>query len=323
MITMPQGYEQEPSEGHFSGAASFSTAAEQVVAYLKSHTPLTDWSVSRVLGGEQVHIHVREDQLITPGARVPWNESFCSRMTTGAAHVVRNSLHDPSYSSLRAAGVVGAYAGYSITDDRGELFGVLCGVRREPLKDDELVDEQLVRLFSDLLSRQLELSRVVDRHRRQIQIAEATAQTDALTGLLNRRGWDKIVEDAQERSQSFGDAMAVAVIDLDGLKKVNDAQGHAAGDLLLQQASEALKTLAQQGCHIARYGGDEFTILANGISPAQASSYFQRFERALHDAEVSASIGFCAVESGRSSVVQSLARADELMYQNKGRQKKS
>lgn len=323
MINKPQGFELEPFDGQFSGAASFSTAAEQVVAYLKSHTPLTDWSVSRVLGGEQIHIHVREDELITQGARVPWNESFCSRMTSGAAHLVRNSRQDPNYSSLRASGVVGAYAGYSITDDRGELFGVLCGVRREPLEDDELVDEQLVSLFSDLLSRQLELSRLVDRHRRQIEIAEATAQTDALTGLLNRRGWDKIVEDAQERSQSFGDAMAVAVIDLDDLKRINDAEGHAAGDLLLQRASSALGALAEQGCHIARYGGDEFTILANGITPALASSYFQRFERALQEAGVSASIGFCAVEAGRISVVESVSRADELMYRNKVRKRQS
>ncbi|MCZ4135855.1 hypothetical protein BZG24_28690, partial [Escherichia coli] len=105
-------------------------------------------------------------------------------------------------------------------------------MRTDPLTEGEIIDEDLVALISSLLSAQLKLARVADRERRNSELSDALAQTDALTGLLNRRGWDKITNDAQERLDAFGDSVSVAVIDLNRLKQVNDSQGHAAGDLL-------------------------------------------------------------------------------------------
>lgn len=300
-----------------NGAQAFSESSERVVAYLNAHTPLADWSVSRVVHGEQVHVHVHQDQLLSTGARVAWKESFCSRMASGAAHVVRDSRIDPDYSDLGASEYVGAYAGYTISDDRGEMFGVLCGVRSEPLADDEQLDEQLLKLFSELLSTQLELARGIDRERRRIELSEALANTDALTGLLNRRGWDAMVADAQERLVSFGDAVAVAVVDLNGLKQVNDTQGHTAGDELIIRAAQTLKEAGGASCHVARYGGDEFMILANGVVPSQAATFFEAFETALASAGVAASCGFAAAEPGLASLADCLSEADRMMYQRK------
>lgn len=216
-----------------------------------------------------------------------------------AAHLVRNSRLDPNYSSLNASDSVGAYAGYCIIDDQGNLFGMLCSVRSYPL------------------SKQLELSCALDRQRRQTQRSDALAHTDALTGLLNRRGWEVIIADAEERSNGFGDAIAVAVIDLDGLKQVNDEQGHGTGDELLQRASRALESVAPQGGCIARYGGDEFMILANGVTPAQDEDYFSVFKKALDEAQVSASIGCAATTPGVVSVRDSVELAERMTYRNK------
>ncbi len=300
-----------------NGAQSFSESSERVVAYLNAHTPLADWSVSRVVHGEQVHVHVHQEQLLSTGARINWNESFCSRMASGAAHVVRDSRADPDYSDLGASEYVGAYAGYTISDDRGEMFGVLCGVRPEPLSNDEQLDEQLLNLLSELLSTQLELARGIDRERRRIEMSEALANTDALTGLLNRRGWDAIVADAQERLESFGDAVAVAIVDLDGLKQVNDTLGHAAGDDLIVRAARTLREAGTTACHVARYGGDEFTILANGVVPSQAATFFETFDAALESAGIAASCGFAAAEPGLASLADCLSTADRMMYQRK------
>lgn len=303
--------------GQLNGAQSFTESARRVVDYLNVHTPLTDWSVSRVARGEQVHVHVHHEQVLTVGTRVDWDESFCSRMAGGAAHVVRDSRADPDYSDLAASERVGAYAGYTIGDDRGELFGVLCGVRPSPLAEGEEVDERLVHLLSDLLSTQLVLSRGIDRERRTIELTEAAAHTDALTGVLNRRGWDRIVADAQERLSGFGDSVGIAVIDLDGLKAVNDAQGHAAGDALIKRAAEALQGACTAASHVARYGGDEFVVLSNGVVPARAEEDFGVFARALAEAGVRASLGFAAAEPGRTSLLEALEAADRMMYGNK------
>lgn len=300
-----------------NGATTFTQSAERVVAYLREHTPLTDWSVSRVANGEQIHVHVQHDQVLSVGDRVDWSESFCSRMSNGAAHVVRDSRADPDYADLTAAADVGAYAGYTIRDDNGDLFGVLCGVRPEPLRIEETVDEELVRLLSELLSTQLELSRNIDRERRSIAIADALAHSDALTGVLNRRGWDRVVADAQERVDAFGDPVSIAIIDLNGLKAVNDRDGHAAGDRLIARAAEALQAAASPAHRVARIGGDEFAILANGVTTHQLPAHFQRFDDALNAAGVSASLGCAPAVPGVATVLEAISTADAEMYARK------
>ncbi|WP_083586727.1 GGDEF domain-containing protein [Glutamicibacter sp. 0426] len=301
----------------FNGAQIFTDSAEHAISYLKRHTPLTDWSVSRVIDGEQVHLHVQQGQLLKTGQRVEWEESLCSRMARGAAHVVENTQLDPDYSRMRSSAKVGAYAGYTINDDRDEMFGVLCGVRTDPLTEGEIIDEDLVALISSLLSAQLKLARVADRERRNSELSDALAQTDALTGLLNRRGWDKITNDAQERLDAFGDSVSVAVIDLNGLKQVNDSQGHAAGDLLLQRTGEILRGKSTESCRVARYGGDEFMILANGVAPSQTEAYFSVFKEALEEARIPAAMGFYSAQPGSTNIDQCIAAADALMYEQK------
>lgn len=300
-----------------NGAVTFTQSAERVVAYLNEHTPLTDWSVSRVTNGEQIHVHVHHDQVLSVGDRIDWGESFCSRMSTGAAHVVPDARADPQYADLEASERIGSYAGYTIRDDNGALFGVLCGVRDTPLTEGEIVDEELIRLLSDLLSSQLELSRGIDRERRRIAIADALARTDALTGLLNRRGWDRVLVDAQERVDAFGDPVSVAVIDLNGLKSVNDTQGHLAGDRLLVRAAEALAAASTEVHRVARLGGDEFAVLANGVTAREAVGHFSRFDAALESAGVSAALGVAAAAPGLATLADAVALADRAMYARK------
>jgi GAF domain-containing protein len=117
-------------------------------------------------------------------------------MVDGAAPVVIDNLNDPDYADLEHAGLVRAYAGVPLTDDTGEMFGVLCGFGPTPLEDVGQIDGELINLMGDLLSSHLVTARCADRERRAVQIARALAQTDALTGLTNRRGWDSLVADA-------------------------------------------------------------------------------------------------------------------------------
>ncbi|MBM7516845.1 GGDEF domain-containing protein [Nocardioides nitrophenolicus] len=300
---------------------SFTEAARRVVGYLSGHTPLATWSVSRVAGGEQVHVHVQPGAptgpagpLIETGQRVRWDDSFCRRMTLGAAHVVPDSAADPAYAGLPAASDVRAYVGYPISDDGGRLFGILCGVGEQPLTDPAEVDDALVELLSHLLSSHLAATRVADRGRRAARLAAALADTDALTGLMNRRGWDRLVEDAQERVGAFGDPVAVAVLDLDGLKQVNDAEGHEAGDDLLRRAAEGLRLVAGDGDRLARYGGDEFAILSNNVPVADLPDHFARFVTSLREHGVEASLGHAFAGPGERTVREAFRQADAAMY---------
>ena len=300
-----------------NGADVFSASAQRIVDYLNSHTPISDWSVSRVTGGEQVHLHVHDEGVLSRGRRVPWDDSFCIRMYNGAAQVVPDAHADPDYADHPDACVFRAYVGLPIVDDEGNAFGTLCGVDTRPLSGVDDVDAELLALMRDLLTSQLSMSRIADRERRAAELAEALAHTDALTGLINRRGWDLLVIDADERVAAYGDPVAVGVIDLDGLKLVNDIDGHPAGDELLRAAAAALESAAAPGDRVARYGGDEFAILANNVPLSGLDAHFARFVDALVRQGISASMGCAATHAGVVGVSEAFARADADMYRSK------
>ena len=299
------------------GADHFSASAQRIVDYLNAHTAIPDWSVSRVSGGEQVHVHVHEDTFLSVGQRVPWDETMCRRMYDGGSNLVPDVQADPVYADHAFAGIVRAYAGIPITDDEGNIFGTLCGVGTVPLDGLDAVDIDLIALMGQLLSSQLAMARSSDRDRRTTDITTALAHTDALTGLVNRRGWDLFVGDAQQRVDAYADPVAVAVIDLDGLKAVNDADGHQAGDELLRRTGDALRAVEQPIDRIARYGGDEFAILSNNIAQSDLASHFGRFVDSLAEQGVSASMGYAATNPGLVSLAEAFAAADTAMYATK------
>lgn len=89
------------------------------------------------------------------------------------------------------------------------------------------------------------------------------AELDPLTGVANRRGFDL----ALERAAATGDPYALILIDLDDFKRVNDEQGHPAGDAVLQSVAMAAASVARQGDCLARIGGDEFALIAPAAGP--------------------------------------------------------
>ena len=306
-----------------TGAERFTAAARQVVSYLNEHTPLGDWSVSRVAGGEQVHVHVHHVDLISTGGRVPWTDSFCHQMVRGEGHVIPDSTLSPAFAALPDSPAVRGYVGYPITDEDGSLFGIICGADAQPFLNESAVDASLVKLFSDLLSSHLLVARAADQEIRTAMLAAAAADVDALTGLMNRRSWDTIVADAQERIAAFGDLVAVAVIDLDGLKAINDTAGHEAGDDLLRRAGKALAGAAGPQDKVARYGGDEFTVLADGIAVDKLAEHFGRYQAALAEVGISGSLGYSFTGPGDRTVATAFREADAAMYSDKRGRKAS
>ena len=116
-------------------------------------------------------------------------------------------------------------------------------------------------LIADMLSTQLNNDLRIAALTRRVERAGIEAETDALTGLWNRRGWDRLFAMEEERCQKYGHPACVLVLDLDGLKGVNDASGHGAGDDLLRRVAQILKRNVRESDVLARVGGDEFGIL--------------------------------------------------------------
>jgi diguanylate cyclase (GGDEF)-like protein len=145
--------------------------------------------------------------------------------------------------------------------------------------------------------------------------AEAMATTDALTGIGNQRAWWHRMNEEESRRARTPRPSAVAVIDLDDLKLVNDERGHLHGDLLLRLAAETLRRAVRSFDVVARVGGDEFAILAVDFD-GNAAMLRDRIAEALSDVEIQASIGV-AVPADDGTLIEAYAAADRAMYADK------
>jgi diguanylate cyclase (GGDEF)-like protein len=105
-------------------------------------------------------------------------------------------------------------------------------------------------------------------NQRLIEELTGLATTDALTGLHNRRYVVEELRKAILRADRSETPFSVVLFDLDKFKKVNDEQGHLAGDAVLRGAAEALQSVTRQGDVLGRYGGDEFLLVAFGELPS-------------------------------------------------------
>lgn len=146
--------------------------------------------------------------------------------------------------------------------------------------------------------------------------AKVEGMTDTLTGLVNRRGWDRAVAESEARCQREGLNACVIVVDLDGLKRINDTLGHAKGDDFIRRASTALRTAARREDCLARLGGDEFAYLSINCPPEHAQVVLKRLSQALQKASVPASLGY-AMRDLAGSIGAAFQEADQAMYAHK------
>lgn len=158
---------------------------------------------------------------------------------------------------------------------------------------------------------------------------EHAASHDPLTGLANRATFDRILEQARRRLDRDGTPFAVLLIDIDYFKQINDMHGHMAGDLVLTTAARRLQSALRAGDLAARFGGDEFAVIANGKSVAEFPILAERLHAHLsHPVETeglilptSFSLGLAVASQPGIEPTAIVAKADDALYlaKNAGR----
>ncbi len=151
------------------------------------------------------------------------------------------------------------------------------------------------------------------------------ASVDALTQVANRRGLAKAFEVEAARHTRDGATLAVALIDIDNFKKLNDSLGHSVGDEALKALSARVRACLRPVDHVARFGGEEFVLLLPATEVDQAQEALTRLQRELtvslfmhegRDVFVTFSGGVTAWRVGET-IDAAIERADEALYEAK------
>ncbi len=152
------------------------------------------------------------------------------------------------------------------------------------------------------------------------------ATHDVLTGLINRTYFEKVFSGSLEAAKMSGISLAVAYLDLDDFKNVNDSFGHDAGDVLLREVSDRLKAVLKGSGIVSRYGGDEFAVLFPSVDGQKTLDNFacaigEELEKHIEydglQIPIRASIGFSIFPQDGDSLDELIKTADKAMYEKK------
>ena len=197
----------------------------------------------------------------------------------------------------------------------GEELGVLAGLsrRRQPFTTEQA---DLAALLGAHTAASLDAALSLGRERH-------SALTDSLTGLLNRRGFEQLLDEGLADAHENRSALSLLVLDCDDFKEINDRAGHEFGDALLAEIGRVLPQVLPAGAGAARLGGDEFVVMfpsteadeADSVSEAARTRLAEGLDRSGFPVHFSAGLATYPYDGGGSS--QLLRAADQALYEAK------
>ncbi|MEW6312775.1 MAG: sensor domain-containing diguanylate cyclase [Pseudomonadota bacterium] len=225
----------------------------------------------------------------------------------------------PGDALLHSLGAEGFY-GRFLFDVSGKPLGMLAVADGAPLADLEFI-ETIMQIFSARAASELQRKQA-DRQLHHY------AYHDALTGLPNRMLFNDRLQQALAQAKRGNERIAVMFLDVDRLKMVNDAFGHACGDTLLQAVGDRLRRCVREGDTVARLGGDEFTAVLRNIGKTGnvaviAEKIIAAFDQPVvvagNNIYVTASIGISVYPEDGEDAGMLIRCADGAMYRSKSR----
>jgi len=211
------------------------------------------------------------------------------------------------------------YAGYVYRDNHQRVLGHIYLMHDQPMIDWVLAEETL-HMVTTIVGSSISLF----HQEAEVEKQRGLALTDKLTQLCNRLAFDTDISEAVDKAQrSIDDEFVLAIIDLDGMKQINDNEGHDQGDRLLKTYADMLKQIGREHDHAYRIGGDEFAFIFRSTGLAQESILRNRFRYAIEHvrrrrfSKVDASLGLVSSSEFPGDSQQLIKAADERMYQDK------
>jgi len=243
--------------------------------------------------------------------QTPRDHAFCAHaILNEGVFIVRDALLDDRFRDnplVTGFPEIRFYAGCPVKAPDGSPLGTLCVIDHEP-RDVADEDVDALRDLAGLAEQELK--------------SLTLATSDDLTGLTNRRGFEAIACHTLALCYRVHRPATLLLFDLDDFKVINDTQGHAAGDWVLQDFAEHLRMTFRDSDVVARLGGDEFCVLLSGATTRDVPrpiSLLRDRRNAADDPIHSFSVGAATYDPRRHPTISDLvADADAEMYRQKG-----
>jgi diguanylate cyclase len=226
--------------------------------------------------------------------------------------------------SINAASEKATQAGDSFSTKLKELDGVENDANIKTILVEIIMQTTQLAEASKVLKDQLvQTNQEMDDLRNELSIVRETANTDGLTGMLNRWAFDKELEELIKNAKPK--KACLAILDIDNFKRINDSYGHLVGDKVIKYIASILKKHAAAHHHVARYGGEEMAIIMPDTMLAEATKLMEQIRQALDTSRLTykgntETIGKVTVSAGIATLRATdeayslLDRADKALY---------
>lgn len=329
----------EPVEGKTTRAAPAPSLYQQIGAFLQQNLLEPTPSHYELVWGyvtqsdrrlvEAVDRAIMREGLLTAEAA----DLILSEVRTDMSAEFLASLVDKAQSSLTHIAGLAKQSGAD-----AQAYGEALETQVADLKGGgaEAAVQSLVQLTSSMIARtkaaeqQLrDAGKQMTQLRGSLAEARRIAESDALTGLANRRAFENKLRRAVLQARETGKPLSLAFCDIDHFKKINDTHGHDVGDRILKFVAQRLASASGNNCFVARHGGEEFVMLFEGLNAEQAGRIVNQVRADLEDRRLVAKqsgepIGQVSFSAGVASLTprengrQMLRSADEALYKAKG-----
>jgi len=241
--------------------------------------------------------------------------SFCTHAIQHEnAFIVENAAEHPIFKNnplVTGEPGIRSYLGIPLKTPDGYNLGSLCAIDTKP-RAFTGYEIGIMQKFANVVMDELQLRQIASR--------------DPLTGCLTRRAWSEEANRERVKAVRYQRPLALALLDIDHFKVINDTHGHPAGDRVIQALTETLKTALRECDVIGRYGGEEFVVLMPETTAAEAAQACERARLAFADllikietsvvVSATVSVGYCSL-TGDESISDLICLADQALYQAK------
>jgi diguanylate cyclase len=277
-------------------------------------------SVRGVRAAQDLLAQTRRQQLALKSERDRAHEAL-----KGLVHSLMNELAQLGGQSGSFSEKLGRHAE---AIEKSDSVGGLAALVREMVQDSRAMQSEVASASTRLQAGQAEAAALSSRVRElegELRRLSEEVAVDALTQVANRRGLAQAFESERARHERSGETLAVALIDIDNFKKLNDSLGHSAGDAALKSLAARVRAALRPVDHVARFGGEEFVMLLPATPIAEAQQALTRLQRDLtaslfmHEGRevfITFSGGVTAWRVGEA-LDKAIERADEALYEAK------